>query len=541
MRRILSIAFLLPVLCFLTPALCAGEKSTTPSVVVRVQSLNALLQNLNLVVKLVGQEEAARQIEGLVKSKIGAKGLEGVDPGRPFGAYVRFGKALDDIHGALLVPMADPKTFLGLHENLSLEVKKNQDGIYTYKTKQNIDVYFRFANKYLFVTTVNTESIQDKNLVDPATALALPGSATISVLARVDQIPNEAKLLAFAQLDEAFRAAEKNAPANETKAQEEFRLASLREVHKLTGKVIRESGAVRLDLDVNDKSKELTVNFSIEGKSGSELAKTIQSLGDLKSPLAAILSKDNAFQGTFHLALPDAIRTAFGKVIDEASEKSLQGIQDPAKKKQAETLFQALSPSAKAGEFQVVAAAMGPTNKDNPQYTLIAAVKLQDGDTLGKTVYDLLKDALNTLPPEQRKRVQLDFDSAGAIKIHKFQLPGDKTIEALSKITGDDQLYLAFRNDALFLAMGKDALTALKSAAGKTENAASVPFVFDFDVARMAGLMAQTKEQRDLAATLFAAGQTGRVRLTIAGGSTLHARLQLQLNVLEFLMKMKEN
>jgi hypothetical protein len=52
--------------------------------------------------------------------------------------------------------------------------------------------------------------------------------------------------------------------------------------------------------------------------------------------------------------------------------------------------------------------------------------------------------------------------------------------------------------------------------------------------------MAQTKEQRDLAVTLFSAGQSGRVSLSVEGGSALTARLQMQLSVLEFLVKMKE-
>src|SRR5438552_18049838 len=107
MRRICLVALALPVLLLVVPTARAGAKAAeTPTVVVRAKSLNALLENLNLVVNLVGQEEAARQIEGLIKGKIGKKGLKGIDPTRPFGAYVRFGKALDEINGAILIPVA---------------------------------------------------------------------------------------------------------------------------------------------------------------------------------------------------------------------------------------------------------------------------------------------------------------------------------------------------------------------------------------------------------------------------------------------------
>ncbi len=539
MRRAWLCLLCLPVLFLMAPAACAQAKAAdTPTIVVRVASLNGLLQNLNLVVKLVGQEEAAHQIEGLVKSKIGKKGLEGIDPARPIGAYLRFGKALDEVSGAILIPMADEKTFLTLLDNLSITYVKDKAGIYTHKTNQNMDVYFRFAHKYLYITSINTESILDKNLPDPAKALAIANSGTLSIVARIDQIPNDVKLIAVTQLEEVILAAEKKPQPGETKIQAAFRVALLRDVNKLGASLLREAGEIRFDLDIDQKRKELTVNLAVAGKAGSDLAKTIQNIGTLKSPLAGMLKNDLAFQGAVHFALPDELNAAFGKVIDEVSQKSLDGIQDPAKKKQAETLFKALLPTAKSGEFQVVAAVLGP--KDD-RYTFVGAVKLKDGAKLGSTVHALVKDALSDIPPAERGKIHLDFDNVGAIKIHKFQLPKDaNTDQLLEQIAGDDHLYVAFRDDALFLALGKDALASLKAAVAKTQSGDSLPLVFDFDVARMARLMAKNQEQKDLANKLFPSGKTSRVAVTVSGGSRLTARLEMQLNLLEFLVKLQE-
>ena len=56
MRRFAVIACLAVVAWIVRGPAYAGEKAAdTPTLVVRVQSLNALLQNLGLVVKLVGQ------------------------------------------------------------------------------------------------------------------------------------------------------------------------------------------------------------------------------------------------------------------------------------------------------------------------------------------------------------------------------------------------------------------------------------------------------------------------------------------------------
>jgi hypothetical protein len=504
---------------------------------VRVKSLNALLQNLNLVVKLVGQEEAAQQIEGLVKSKIGKMGLEGIDPSRSFGAYVRFGKAIDEITGAILIPMVDEKTFLTLLDNVGVNYAKDKDGIYTHKTNKNVDLYFRFAHQYLYITSVNTESIQNKNLPDPAKALAIPGDATISLVARVDQIPNDAKLIALAQLEEAILAAQRKEQPGQTKLQEAFRVALLSDFQKLGSSLIREAAEVRFDLDISDKTKEMTVNFTVTGKPGSDLAKTIKNIGDLKSPLASMVKKDVAFQGALHFALPDALNKAFINVITEVKDNALKGIQNDTKKDQAKALFEAMMPTAKAGELQIVAAVLGPKAQ---RYTFIGALKLKDGDKLGRTVHDLLKEALKDIPADQRGMIQLDFDRVGAIQIHKFVLPKDPKIDKIiSGVAGDNQLFLAFRDDALFLALGKEALATLKTALAKKDSAGSQPLVFDFEVARMALLMAQTQEHKDLAGKLFPDGENGRVRLTIEGGANLSAHLQMRLNVLEFLAKLK--
>ena len=547
MRRTWLAAFFLPLIVLLAPTVHAGEKpAEMPSVVVRVKSLNALLQNLNLVVKLVGQEEAANQIEALVKSRIGKKGLEGMDPARPFGAYVRFGKALDEVNGAILIPIVDDKTFLALLENLGVVYTKDKDGIYTHKTDKNVDLYFRFAHQYLYITSVNTESIQLKNLPDPAKALAIPGDATISLVARIDQIPNDARLFALAHLDEATEAARKQTkqgarkgedPAA-TKIREWAALGTVNAFHSLTKSLIGEGAEVRLDLDVNDKTKEMNVNFNVTAKPGTDLAKTIKTLGELKSPLSGLAKNDVAFHGGVHFVLPEELNKAFVTLLTEIKVDALKGIQDDTKKAHAKMLFDAMMPTAKAGEFQIVAAVLGPKEE---RYTFLGALKLKDGDKLGKTVHDLLKEALKDIPEAQRDKIRLDFDRVGTTKIHRFEVPKDPKLDKiLTDVAGDNQLYIAFRDDALLVALGKESLATLKAALANNDSTISQPLVFDFDVARMAALMAKTPEQKELATKLFTKGENGRVRLTVNGGARLNAQLQMRLNVLEFLAKLKK-
>jgi len=195
-------------------------------------------------------------------------------------------------------------------------------------------------------------------------------------------------------------------------------------------------------------------------------------------------------------------------------------------------------PTAKSGDFQLVAAILGPKAD---RYTIVAGLKLKDGAKLGNTVHGLIKDVINDIPPEFRDKIALDIDSVGAVKIHKFVLPKDANTDKLLDFFGNGDIYIAFRDDALLVAMGKESLATLKSAIAKTGSAASQPLVFDFDLARMAKWTVKTPEQKALAEKLFPGGESGRVRLSIEGGAALTARLQMRLSVLEFLAKVKKD
>src|ERR1700693_1331328 len=106
----------LPLLLLLfVPAVVLGQANMAPpTVVLRVNSIDSLIEHVKFLVGLAGQKDAARQIEGLIKTKIGDKGLEGVDSRRPFGLYGRVGKDIQDVTAAVLLPIADEKAFLNL-------------------------------------------------------------------------------------------------------------------------------------------------------------------------------------------------------------------------------------------------------------------------------------------------------------------------------------------------------------------------------------------------------------------------------------------
>ena len=137
-----------------TAAPATAQEKAGPAVEIRLKSVNDLLDYAEYIGDLVGQGEQAKQLSGFVRAMAGEKGIEGVDPKRPFGLYASVTKNVADSPVVAMIPVADEESFLGLlRDKLSLDPKKGDDGVYAVDVP-NVPgkVYFTFANKYAYAT-----------------------------------------------------------------------------------------------------------------------------------------------------------------------------------------------------------------------------------------------------------------------------------------------------------------------------------------------------------------------------------------------------
>lgn len=531
-RTLLALPLLL--LLFVPGAVKAQGKNVPPTVVVRVSSIDSLIEHVKFLASLAGQPDAARQIEGLIKAKIGDKGLEGVDSGRAFGFYGRIGKELEDVSGVVLLPIADEKAFLNLLENLKVPVVKGGDGIYTIKTGSPIDAYLRFANKYAYITAPTTTALETKNLVDPAKLLAAKPTNAFTLTIQLDQVPDVAKLLATAQAEQVLQDLQDKKIPGESDTERAFRIAALKEVAKVIASVLKDGAVLHAAVDLDKQSGDLAASFSMSGVANSELAAGIEAIGKNASLFAGLLKKDAVFNGLGHVKVPESVIKALGDVIDEAKVKALSNIQDPAKKQQADALFKVITPTLKAGDFDG-ATVVTPSGSN---FTVLATFKVKEGDELGKTVRSLVSDTLKDLPPAAKDIIKLDAYTAGTTKIHQVQIPADGHAgNVLDMVLGDRNVYVAFRNDAVFVSAGKDGLQAIKDAVVVKASAASPMLYYEVDVARLAHFAPAAQAAK--AKELFPNGSGGIVRFSVEGGAAITVRLSTKIAVLQFLGQMK--
>jgi hypothetical protein len=241
---------------------------------------------------------------------------------------------------------------------------------------------------------------------------------------------------------------------------------------------------------------------------------------------SGVLDKAAALNGVVNMEVPPELRTALADVLKEVTDKALGELTDPAMKKQATDLLEALKPSLTADDLDAAFSLRGP-GKDK-HFTLVAGFKLREGEKLAAVLLEMVKG----LPVNEQKTIQLNVDKVAAVAIHRLDLQA--ALDAKTKqIFGDQPLFLALRDNGLFLAIGEDGLAAIKQALAAPA-AAAAPLHFDMSMARLGGL--GTDETKTKAAeTLLQAGDEARVRLELTGGAALRVRITVALSALKLL------
>src|SRR5262249_47662054 len=180
----------------------ADTAGTTPTLVVRVRSIDGLLGDFQYVANLAGREEEAKQLQGLFKSRVGPKGLDGIDTKRPLGLYGSLDANVMESTAVLLIPISDQNAFLGLLEGFNFKAKKEDDGVYSVMPENlPFPIYLRFANQYAYATAREKTALDKNKLLDPAKVLAEKPNETVFASFRIDQIPDVFKQLITSQVE----------------------------------------------------------------------------------------------------------------------------------------------------------------------------------------------------------------------------------------------------------------------------------------------------------------------------------------------------
>ncbi len=524
----------------LVPAAPAGESSGLgaerpqapgkPAVLLRLKALEELTGDLRFLVKEVGREEQAKQVEALLKSRTGPKGLEGIDVKKPIGLYATIKPSLNQSEVVLLLPIADEKTFLDFLDTLNFKPEKDKDGLYTLKVENlPVPLLFRFANGYLY----GTAKLSEKMTLPAADQLPSPekvlagGDGLVSLTVNVDQLPAQVRKLGVSA-SSLVLGEKKEQPPGPPGEREKLKVVwepALDETAKFVKEFLEDATAARVKVDLDRERKELSLSFTLDGKPGSALVKRLADLRPEKSVAAGLVSKDTVMGGILHLALSEEVRKAAAPAIDDAIDKALGKVGHQENALLA-PVVEALKPTAKAGKLDLGLNMSGPGKKG--KYTLVAGAQIEKGQDIEKA----LKDLLDKLPAEAKEPITVDVAKEAGVSIHSVK---QKHVDEQAKqLFGEGPLYFAVRDDALFFSMGEDALDAIKDAA-RSRPEAGQPLRVTLSASRLAPLMA--KEQKaapEAAKQAFKEPGSDQVKLAVTAGERLEVKVSVKTAVLMF-------
>lgn len=497
----------------------AQPKAAEPTVEVRFRSVNDLFDKAAYIGGLFDQEDNITQARELLKAlSTDGKGVEGIDPARPFGAYGILTSDFAASPVVVMIPIADEARFRRmLKERLDVTPEPAGKGVEKVFVPILNEAYFAFADGYLYAGRTAAD-VAAKNRVNPKTYFANPDGSVASVVARLDRVPADVRTLVLGQLEHQLK--EQRLAKADGKRPGELKLENfLLDAGVGSVKTLADDGkelAVRVFVD--DKADEIAAELSLTARPGSPLAKTIAALKGRTSLPAGIAKATNpVLSATGKLALPDDLRKQLDPVLTTVFRDLAAQAGDRAV---AERVLEALAPTAKAAAADVAVSVRGPSAKGH--HTLVAAVAVKGG----KEIEALAKEFAPFVPNDE-VTFTFDVEKVGAFTLHKVELA--RVDPGFERVFGTKTLWLATSDDVIALAIDPTP-AALK--AGLKAAPAAVPVVGGtVSLARAVPLFNDRlapDEARALVRDAFGpAGPAGRdtIAFTLDGGDRLTARL----------------
>jgi hypothetical protein len=374
--------------------------------------------------------------------------------------------------------------------------------------------------------------IAKDKLMAPEKVLQAAGDTSLaSINLNIAKVPDIIKQLGLGQLEARLAELKEEKLPNETEAVKKLKVGALDFVIKRLQMLLGDGEELALKLGLNQQKDDITVDLSITPKSGSDLSKVVKGVGEMKGLFAGLADTTSAANFSARVSLPDEIKTLLGPAIDDLVKQAVES-EKAEGRNFLKSFLEKLAPTLKSGEYDLGVGLRGP-NKDE-QYTVIAAVGL----TKGKELEGFVKTIVSILPENEKKKFEIDAATAGDLKVHKIVVGNDLPPEQ-KKVFGSDSVYIAFRDDAMFVTFGADGLKYMKDIVGvqaKETPALSIQAA----LSRIAPLMDQKdRPSAKIVQDVFGknAQGTDTFTLKVEGGSKINLQLSLKGKLIEFAAK----
>ncbi len=505
----------------------AQPKDAGPTVEVRLRSVNDLVDKFEYVAGLAGKDDAVKQVRELIKVlSADGKGIEGIDPKQPIGAYVTLAKDVENSPIVVMIPIADKDQFINaLKARLDVDAKKADDGTYAVPLQlpqgAKFDLRVRFANGYLYASP-KAQDLDVKALITPKVFFAQDDGAVASLKVHIDRIPADLKTFVMGQLELGINTERKKNADTESAAEKRFKNLVFDAL--LAGfKGLTDDGKeLSVKLFADAKTDEISAEVALTAKSGSATAKNFAALGSKTSVPAGIVASANPVaRANVKITITDGMKKEYAAAIDDLLADVLK--KAPADQEQlVKQLIDAVGPTLKAGELDIAASLTGPNAKGH--YGVMAAFTVAEGKKIEQLVKDVSVFAGGA--------ADFTFDSAkvGDFNLHKIDVKQNS--DALEKLFGTSIVWLAVSDKCIAISIEADGATIKKALAAKAIKVSVASF--DVSVAKLIPMMQPDLKPDELKALLKDAFGEGSpagkdtIGVSVEGGDKLSIKFKVK-------------
>jgi hypothetical protein len=518
------------ILSLLTASVTGAQApvAASPTLEARLRSVNDLLDKFDYLTGLIGQEAFAEQVRDIVKTlSADGKGIEGIDPKQPLGAYAYLEKDVESSPFVVMIPIADQDQFLtALKERFDITAEKADDGTYKVPVPEIDQVHLRFLHGYLYVSQ-NAASLNPKTLISPKDFFARDDGSVGSLIFHIDRVPKDLKQFALGQLELAAAEARKEELGTGSPAEKHVKNLVLDLFFTASKSVVDDGKELAAKLFIDPKTDTISAELSFSAKPGTATAQYIAALGGRKSLPVGIVAAagDPVAFGNVKVAIPDYLKKDYDAALNEFFKQILDEI--PADQQELmKQLIAVVRPTLQGGELDAALGLSGPN--DRGQYRLIGALAVQEGKKIETFVKDMVKQYGPLI--ENFVTVKFDVETLGPFTLHRFDIK--EIDEKFEKIFGTKSLWLATSNDCIALSIEPDAKMirdALKAPAAKAP-VAQVEVALSKLVQSVDSEL-KPEEVQKLIRQTFGEGPVGekdRLTFGITGGEKLTAQFRVK-------------
>jgi hypothetical protein len=510
---------------FLTAGFASAQPAE-PTVEIRLRSVNDLVDKFEYVAGLAGKEDAVNQVRRLIKVlSADGKGIEGIDPKKPIGAYASLQKEIESSPFVLMIPVADEEQVLAaLKKHLDITAEKGEGGTQKIGVPLLNELHLRFTNGYLYVSQ-KAKDLDPKALVAPKAFFAKDDGAVASLLVHLDRIPADLRTLLLGQVELNLNEERKKNAENESPAEKRLKALVLDTVLAGVKGLADDGKDLSVKLFADDKTDDLSAEISLSAKNGSHAAKNFASLGSKTSlPAGIVASTGAAVRGNVKIAATDATKKELADAIDALLAEAVK--KAPAEHEElVKSTVAAIAPTLKAGELDAAGALIGPDPKG--RYQIIGAVGVKGGKDIEKA----LKEVVKVFGPFVEGFVEFKFDveTIGDFALHQINIKVDD--ENLEKLFGAKTIWLATSDKHIAFSFEPDGALIKK---GLKAKAVAVPVVSgEIAAAKLLPLIQPDLKPDELKALLkdaFGGSPDGKdtISFSVEGGDKLTAKLKVK-------------